>query len=110
MHRPRDRIEPRPRSARVRGRPPGRVAALALDDRGGLQSAVMGSIAALDLDRRVLDPEPIVELATHGTEHRVVVETGRANEVRGERDLGGAHGPDVEVVNALDAADPGEIL
>src|ERR1051325_3051460 len=64
--------------------------------------------ARLDLDGGMLDAEAVLEgLAGFGEE--VVVEAGvRPHQVHGERGLGRAHRPDVQVVHLGDARQAGE--
>src|SRR5690349_11256542 len=63
----------------------------------------------LDLDGRVLDAEAVLERAT-GVAQEMVVEAGvRPHQMHGERGLGRAHRPDVQVVHLGDAGQGGEI-
>ena len=56
-------------------------------------------VAGLDLDRRVGDREALVQLATQPGEEAVVEIRCRADQMDGERRLGRAHRPDVQVVD-----------
>jgi hypothetical protein len=66
-------------------------------------------VTALDLQRGVLDPEPGMQRSARVDEQRVIVYFRRPNEMYGERDVGCAHSPDMEVVYARDAGESGEM-
>ena len=65
-------------------------------------------VLGVDLQRRVVDVEPVVELLARGGEERRRAPCSRHDEVRRQRGLGRAHRPDVEVVNLDDAGQRAE--
>src|SRR5204863_1005369 len=69
----------------------------------GLERA--GRIAALDLERGMLDPEAVLQLPRDLSDKRVRRRPSRHDEMTRQCRLCRAHGPDVQVV---DAVNPGE--
>ena len=67
-----------------------------LDHFRGRQPA--GLAADLDLQRCVVDAEPLRKLGADAMQEDIVVSSG-PHQMRGQRGLAGAHRPDVEVVN-----------
>src|SRR5215471_4176295 len=59
--------------------------------------------AGLDLDGCVMDAESVLERVTRIVQQAVVEAGVRPHQVHGEGGLGGAHGPDVQVVHLGDA-------
>src|SRR3954464_10328579 len=71
--------------------------------RGPVVAIVFARVAALDLQRRMIDAEALVQLAHEPVDEDVVVLVARAHEVRGHRDLAGAQRPDVQVMHRGDS-------
>ena len=60
------------------------------------------TVAALDLNRRVVDFEAVLQFVAYLTQ-KIVGRPFGADEVDGERAFGGPHGPDVQIVDAFHA-------
>src|ERR1043166_7017426 len=77
---------------------------------GGGERAGMRRIARLDLQGGMADAVMMVELAA-GLGQQLVVEAGaRPHQVGGQRHLGGAHRPDVQVVHFRDAGQRQQVV
>src|SRR3954469_20622738 len=73
------------------------------------QRTIQAHILLRNLQRRVPDTEARLK-TLHRALQESVIEAGTwADELRRDRGLGGAHGPDVQVANRRDAGEPGEI-
>src|SRR5882672_127435 len=59
----------------------------------------------LELDRGVRDPESRAELFGRDGEQCILAAATGTHEVHGERDVGGAHAPDVQVMHLHDAVE-----
>ena len=69
---------------------------------------MMGGVVAFDLDRAMFDPEAVVEHDARAFEQGVGVIGARRHDMRGQRRLGRAQRPDVEIVHRVHPVELGQ--
>src|SRR5215471_11645217 len=69
-----------------------------------------GLVAGFDLDRRVRDPEELMELVGDPIDELVSRRTSRHDDMAREGGLSRAHGPDVKIVHARHAGERFQIF
>ncbi len=72
-------------------------------------AGVLG-VARFDLQRRMGNPEPVIQFMADFVEQAIVEPGARADQMRRHGGFGGAHRPNVKIVDFADARKPEQIV